>query len=236
LSKLLEPTSEIDHVKTRTRRIAGVLLLLAPVQFWILEAVSAAAWVSPRYSYFSNAISDLGVNQNVVVGGRHLNSPLHLLTAFSFGALGVLVAIGVILIASTMERSGRQRALAVLGVVSGIGSLIVAGVPENTVFVAHLAGALLFFWGGFALVIVAGSAGKALALRRPVAIVLIVLGIFALLCNIFLFVVIGFGSGPVVKSFGSGAVERVSGYSYLVALGVLGIALLAQKREGNRPA
>jgi len=215
MSTLLESVSQVDQTKGRKRKIAAVLLVIAPVQFWILEAISASAWVSPRYSYFSNAISDLGVNRDVVLNGRHLNSPLHLLTAFSFGALGVLVAVAFLLIASTIQRSHRQRALAVLG---------------------HLFGALLNFWDGFALVIIAGSAAKALGLSRPVAIILIVLGIFGFVCNLILFGVDGFASGPVVKSFGSGAVERTSGYSYLVAMGILGIAILAQKRASSRPA
>jgi len=236
MSTLLESVSQVDQTKGRKRKIAAVLLVIAPVQFWILEAISASAWVSPRYSYFSNAISDLGVNRDVVLNGRHLNSPLHLLTAFSFGALGVLVAVAFLLIASTIQRSHRQRALAVLGVIFGIGSLIVALVPENTVFIGHLFGALLNFWDGFALVIIAGSAAKALGLSRPVAIILIVLGIFGFVCNLILFGVDGFASGPVVKSFGSGAVERTSGYSYLVAMGILGIAILAQKRASGRPA
>jgi len=210
--------------------------VIAPVQFWVFEAVSASAWKSPRYSYVSNAISDLGVNKDVVIDGHHLNSPLHLLTAFSFGALGVFVAVAFVLLASTTPRSGRHRALSILGVVFGVGSLIVALVPSNTVFIAHLCGALLNFWSGFALVVVAGSAAKALGLIRPIAIILIVLGIFGFICNLILFGVEGFASGPVAKSFATGAVERVSGYSYLVAMLILGISILVQTRRKGLPA
>lgn len=58
--------------------LAAFFLLLAGVQYVLLEAIAASAWHSPAYNYAVDFISDLG---NPVPGdvfdGRLINSPLN---------------------------------------------------------------------------------------------------------------------------------------------------------------
>lgn len=48
-------------VLTKFNRFAGVALAASAVVFLAAEAVTAAAWRDPSYSYLTNWISDLGV-------------------------------------------------------------------------------------------------------------------------------------------------------------------------------
>ena len=55
---------------------AAVVLLLNAVQWVVSEAVAAAAWTSPPYSYATNYISDLGVPEcGTHYQGRTICSP-----------------------------------------------------------------------------------------------------------------------------------------------------------------
>ncbi|MGB3634730.1 MAG: hypothetical protein WA982_11870 [Rubrobacteraceae bacterium] len=84
-------------------RLSAVLLLLAPVQYWVLEAVSSLAWKNPGYSYIF--ISDLGAPEvSIRFQGRYIDSPLQDLMNFSFVLLGVLVFGAVVLLAPLLTR------------------------------------------------------------------------------------------------------------------------------------
>jgi len=40
--------------------LAAIILVVDAVQWWVLEAVVAAAWTDPPYGYARNFVSDLG--------------------------------------------------------------------------------------------------------------------------------------------------------------------------------
>jgi hypothetical protein len=59
------------------RPLTAAAFLLGPVIYLAAEAIAAAAWKTPTYSYADNWISDLGSATAGVFQGRELNSPLH---------------------------------------------------------------------------------------------------------------------------------------------------------------
>ena len=88
-------------------RGAGALLVLAGIQYAVLEYVAAAAWHNPPYSYAVNFISDLG---NPVPGdtfqGRVIDSPLHLVMDTAFIAQGVLFIAASVLLLGGVKQAG----------------------------------------------------------------------------------------------------------------------------------
>src|ERR1700753_1047918 len=62
---------------TRTVRAAALLLLVSALLYFVCEAIAAAAWQHPSYSYAHNYTSDLGVpGPPSVLMGRVISSPL----------------------------------------------------------------------------------------------------------------------------------------------------------------
>jgi hypothetical membrane protein len=109
-----------------------VLVILAAAQYLVLEAVSAAAWHTPAYSYAVNFISDLG---NPVAGdvfdGRVINSPLHLMMDTAFVVQGALFIAAGVLLAGTI--TGRvSRVLLILALVHGVGVILVGLFQESS--------------------------------------------------------------------------------------------------------
>jgi hypothetical protein len=141
--------SETSVRAHRLQRIAGLLVVLAPVQYWVFEAISAAAWHSPPYSYTYNWVSDLGVTAaRAVFEGRVVSSPLHALMNGSFTALGLLVLGAAMLLFLSQKGLRGRAALLTFGIVFAGGSWLVAGFPENTIGALHLTGAFGNIVGG----------------------------------------------------------------------------------------
>jgi hypothetical membrane protein len=111
--------------RTRWLLVAAIVLVVNTVQWVVTEAVTAAAWTDPPYSYATNYISDLGVPDcGTQFQGRALCSPLHSLMNGSFIAEGVLFAVGVVLLARLL--TGRARVVGIaLGLVHGVGMVLV---------------------------------------------------------------------------------------------------------------
>jgi hypothetical membrane protein len=206
--------------------IAGILLATAVIQFWIVEAVAAGAWMNPPYRYSYNFVSDLAVtSERIVFDGRVVASPLHALMNSSFTALGSLVLISSALMFISRERGYGRRAVLAVGLIFAIGSWLVAAFPEDTIQVAHIVGAFANIVGGNALVIVLGREVFRES-RRAVAYSLMTLGIFGLIATVFLVAVPGFFNG---------AVERAAAYPYMVAFLVAAIGLMADGRGCRLP-
>jgi len=206
----------------RIQRVAGILLILAPVQYWIFEAISAAAWHKPPYSYTYNWVSDLGVTAaRAEFEGRVVSSPLHALMNGSFTALGLLVLIATVLLFLSQKGLRGRAALLTFGIVFAGGSWLVAGFPENTIGALHLTGAFGNIVGGNVFVILLGALGAVAASSRPLRLVFVGLGALGLIATVLLF---------ALHSFYNGGTERVAAYSYMVGFAVAGIAFLANRR------
>lgn len=102
------------------RTLSAGFFLVGSAIYLAAEAITAAAWKSPTYSYAYNWISDLGSVTKGVFQVRELDSPLHAVMNSGFIAQGLLFGIGTLLLSRTI--TGRTRSFtAVMGVVIAIG-------------------------------------------------------------------------------------------------------------------
>lgn len=201
--------------------LGAALLVLNAVQWVVSEAVAAAAWTSPPYSYATNYISDLGVPKcGTHYQGRTICSPDHALMNTSFIVQGILFAIGVVLLASTLL-SGRARRVAIaLAGAHAVGFLLVGlfhGSPDGPGYglALHVAGASIAILCANTIVILAGSL-KSLQLPRAYRVFSIAVGALGLLSEAF----VG------VSASTAGIFERGGVYSWLLWSVVTGVSLL----------
>jgi hypothetical membrane protein len=218
---------EARPVRSVGTAVAAAALVVAGIQYVVLEAVTAAAWKNPPYSYAHNNISDLGVPScGGEVGGRVICSPLHTLMNTSFILQGVLYGVAALLLFRLLP-GRRPWIYAVLGVIHLIGFTLVGlfhGSPE-----AGLDGGMAIHIFGAALLILSANAASivvGLRLRRThrgwglTGIALGVLGLLSL-------VVMGATGGTDISS----AFERGSVYPFIAAELLAGVALLALQRS-----
>lgn len=134
------------------RRTGSIVLILAGILFWVLEAVAAAAWKDPAYSYTYNWVSDLGVPVETVMNGHAVNSPLFALMNLNFILFGAMYIAGFWMILPQYQ--SRQRAAAIGALATGLGVFFVAAFPgysEYSGAFMHGVGAMLVVFGCFAL-------------------------------------------------------------------------------------
>src|SRR3954469_19518592 len=114
----------MENIMNKRRPFTAAAFLLGPVVYLAAEAITAAAWNSPSYSYAQNWISDLGSATSGVFQGRELNSPLHVVMNTGFIVQGLLVGVAIVLLSRTID--GRTRRFtSVMGVVIAIGYILV---------------------------------------------------------------------------------------------------------------
>jgi hypothetical membrane protein len=208
--------------------LGAVVLVVNALQWVIAEAVTAGAWKTPPYSYASNYISDLGVPDcGVEFQGREICSPSHDLMNTSFMAEGILFAIGVLLLARTLEGRTR-RIVTALAVAHAVGFVMIGtfhGSPEGASYVLalHLVGAVIGVLSANAVVFMAGRV-KNLDLPRPYRVFSMTVGVLGPVS------VLGAG----ISESTAGAFERGGVYSFLLWSVVTGVLLLA--RNLRRPA
>jgi hypothetical membrane protein len=106
---------------------------------WYFGAQLLVAWVfRPTYSFTRNVISDLGNTAACSPSGSTICSPRHVVMDVTFGLLGLAMIIGAVLVFTefSFSQHRRERAGAMAGFIclglAGIGSIIVAVVPENS--------------------------------------------------------------------------------------------------------
>jgi hypothetical membrane protein len=161
---------------------AASLVLLASVQYFVVEAVVAAAW-HPPYSWGGDYVSDLGVADR---------SPLHGLMNASFIAQGLILITAALLL---------RVAASVPLAVSGVGMVLVGLVPgsvEATYGSLHGLGAGLAIIGGNLASTLTGLRG-----RGPYAWFSLVCGLVGLVSFVLFVTDVDFG-------LGKGAVERLA--------------------------
>jgi hypothetical membrane protein len=198
----------------RTRVLGGIVLAAAPVVYLIAEAVAAAAWTRPSYSYAGNYISDLGVTgPRETFLGHDIFSPLAWVMNTGFVAYGLLALLGAVLIVPW--RAGRRaKAIWILSALLAVGLTLIAFFPGSQLseqagtIIFHFVGAPLAIIAGNAVAVVAGVCAPGPRLRRPL-IILGVVGWAALLAQLLIM--------ATLPAFPSGIVERLSVYTILAA-------------------
>jgi hypothetical membrane protein len=205
--------------------VGAAVLVVNAVQWVVAEAVTAAAWTDPPYSYLTNYISDLGVPDcGAEFQGRVLCSPLHSLMNTAFIVQGVLFAAGVLMLARLV--SGRAHAIVVgLALAHGVGFVLVgsfhaAADGPSTGLVLHITGAGVGILAANSLAILAGSLGGG---TRPAA-----YRIFSVAVG-----VLGILSVALVplSTRTAGLFERGGVYSWLLWGLVTGVLLLVTQRR-----
>lgn len=202
-------------------------LLIAPAQFLLCEGIAAAAWQRPGYSYVHNFISDLGVTGGpLTYQGRLVDSPLGVLMNISFCLLGVIGAYGIIMLSRSLPPSKHRAWIRSTGVAFGIGGVLVGLFPEDTVELAHAAGAFLNIgFGNVLLILVGARATRYYAAPSAVARLLVGLGALGSAAMIAL---------VTVPALFNGAVERTAAYPYMVSMVLLGAVGLSRTRASRR--
>ncbi|MFG6403714.1 MULTISPECIES: DUF998 domain-containing protein [unclassified Microbacterium] len=210
------------------RRISAAAFLVGSVIYLAAEAISAAAWKQPAYSYADNWISDLGSATAGVFQGRELNSPLNAVMNSGFIIQGLLFGLATLLLSRTL--TGRIRTFtAVMAVVVTIGYILVGTfhgslqAQENGTLALHFTGATLAILGGNLLSLVLGIHWRKAPETRVIGVTSIVIGAIGLAAMITL--LLTFGAG-----LPSGAIERASVYTIVIWQVAVAISLLRSNR------
>ncbi|NEB79110.1 DUF998 domain-containing protein [Streptomyces sp. SID14478] len=208
--------------------LGAVVLVVNAVQWVTAEAITAAAWTHPPYSYATNYISDLGVPDcGAQFQGRDLCSPMHPLMNTSFALEGILFATAVVLLAR-LTAGRTRRVITALALAHGVGMVMVGlfhGSAEGPDYslALHMTGAGIGILCANTIAIVAGSL-RSLRLPRAYRVFSIAVGGLGLLSEVF----VGASENT------AGVFERGGVYSWLLWSVVTGTLLLA--RHLRRPA
>ncbi len=143
------PEERYGPLVHRSVHHAAILWIVGVVQFVAAQFVVQIAWDlrsgNPTYSLTQNYISDYGAVQCATHAGRFVCSPLHTVFDGSIILLGILLALGVLLIPTAFPaRSSRRIGLGLL-ILSAIGSAGVGLSPEDVNLTIHSFSALLAF-------------------------------------------------------------------------------------------
>lgn len=196
--------------------IAGPIVWLLSIQFFVVQVVVASAWTQPPYNWWLNAISDLGAAGCGQFDGRYVCSPLHGLMNTSLILLGLGMAIGSVLICQAFHRSRAGFSMMAL---AGIGAILVGVFPEDTIYWAHITGQdLAFVIGNVALIVF----GFTLHLKRWFKWYSVASGAVAL-AALYLFL------SHDRFFLGLGGMERVVAYPLIIWLIVAGMYMLRNR-------
>lgn len=214
---------------------SAVLWVIAGVVYLAAEAISAFAF--PGYSYATNYISDLGVQDVGTFQGRAIDSPLHVVMNTAFILHGVLFAAAALFtVRRTAWRPRTRRWFVALALVHGIG-IILVGVfsgsqtnVDNGLAAFHVVGAGMAIIAGNLAVIVAGFA---LLRERPrwLGTASVALGIVGLIGLVGLLVD---SNSTVIDLLPDGVWERAAVYSIIAWELLAGTTALATRGRGAR--
>jgi hypothetical membrane protein len=190
----------------------ALCLIAAGLVFFVAEAVTAAAWSTPPYSYAANHISDLGATVCGPHNVRQVCSPLHGVMNAAFILEGVLFLFGALALTAA-QRSAPAIPYLALVALHAVGGTLVGLVPETVpppLGSLHALGALLAIVAGNLAILVGGN--TLLRPQLPAWLPPTSLGLGALgLVSFVLFVVVGRLRPEVALSIG-GLIERLSAY------------------------
>jgi hypothetical membrane protein len=207
--------------------LGAVVLVVNAVQWVANEAITAAAWTNPPYSYATNYISDLGVPDcGAQFQGRDICSPQHSVMNMSFILEGILFATGVVLL-SRLVTGRARRVLITLAIAHGVGMVLVGlfhGSPDGPSLglVIHVGAAGVGILCANVIAIMSGAL-RSLGLPRAYRAFGVAVGALGLISV----ALVG------VSTSTAGVFERGGVYSWLLWSVVTGILLLV--RHLRRP-
>jgi hypothetical membrane protein len=169
------------------RRSAGAAaFIVGGLQYVTTEAIAAAAWVNPRYSYTYNYISDLGVPEAQTYDGRVVNSPLAWVMNTGFILEGVFFLVGAVLLAH-MFIGVRRHLFVSFALVHGVGIVLVGLFHEAAdAGSLHVGGAFASIIFGNLTALLVGLSARRLGLPSWFGILFIVVPILGLASEVVL--------------------------------------------------
>jgi len=211
-------------VTIKRQRAAGVTLVVAAIAFFAGEAIAAAAWHEPAYSYGRNFISDLGVTTVTSFAGNPVNSPLAWVLNGAWILNGVLALVGLTILADARRtRIGASAYLFTVGYAIGLVTIAFFHEAPSWMFPFHLFGALIGIAGGNIAVILWGARSMQVGARRS-GIVLVTLGTVGLVFTVV---------QSVIHIAYAGALERTAAYPVLVAQLFAGTVIAVRTARGT---
>ncbi|MFB7719359.1 DUF998 domain-containing protein [Nocardia sp. NPDC056100] len=236
--------TEIDRESVRTPErpgirphpVAGVLLIVAPVLWFCLEALVAARF-RPRYSYAHNYISDLGVPEPGTFEGRAMDSPLAGVANFMFVSQGLLFLVAAILLTRAIAPSPSRRAFRLLAIGYAIGYALIATFHGSEQAAANgtskfhvLGGAIAAICGNGALIVAGLHLRKALG-RNAFGAFSVAAGVIGILSLVLLMID---RSSTSINLLPDGTWERGGCYPILIWEFVTGALVLVAARQRAR--
>ncbi len=206
-------------------KASGLMFIIAPLFFLIVEFVASRFWGNPAYSYISNYISDLGVPVQTMFQGRQINSPLSSVMNFGFVMYANLFVIGNVLIFHALSKNGRIPRL-VLNSLYSLGIIFVGIFPgyDWPGLPMHVIGAFLVIVIGNIGIIMTGTLLNKTFKRKNYSIISMLLGILGLLGLVL--VTVAASAGMSVQ----GLCERIAVYPMLVWSLLTGLMLFTNKK------
>lgn len=215
-------------VRTPDRRsasfgLAGLGLVIGAVACVVVEAVVAAGWAAPGYSYVQNKVADLGSSYCGTSDGALLCSPDWLAIEITWLINGLLVLSAGLVLA---RRIGGRLGLAVgaVATIEAVGFGLFAlfhdspDASANGTITFYYVGAGLVLLSGETLAILVGVANRRLGLPSWLGRASVALGVVGLVAA-----AVTLGWAPL------GLAERISIYAFLLWQVLLG-AHLAMRR------
>jgi hypothetical membrane protein len=201
----------------------GWSIYVLGVLYFIVQFFVASAW-KPVYSWSANTISNLGDTSCRPT----LCSPRHQWMNAEFLVLGLVMIVGSWLIYQEFtERTAEERLAARIGffclAVGGVGAVLVAKFPENTVSFMHDLGAgLAIFVGTFGIFVLGIVLVLPLILRWGMRVVapIAMLAVVLFVAHLYL-------------GLGAGTMERIAAYPEAIWLIVFGIYLATEHHRSK---
>lgn len=197
--------------------LLGPIIWLLSAQYFAAQIIVASSW--PRgYSWANNLISDLGNTACEQYGDKFVCSPYHVLMNGSFILLGLIMALGSLLIYQEFKKSRGTLLGFGLMALAGLGTILVGAFPENTIGALHGIGATLgLVVGNISLVVLAFTLKR---VHKSLRIYTFITGIFTLSAFALFYFAINFG-------LGQGTIERLVSYPQTLWLILFGIYMTA---------
>jgi hypothetical membrane protein len=199
---------------------AAGILWISNLQFFLVQLLVARSFI-PSFSIKNNTISDLGNTVCGPYGSREVCSPDHLWMNLSFVILGITMIAGSILLIRNLPKNKYQNTGLIFMALSGVGTILAAIFPENSISSFHILGAALsFIFGNMAVIIVSASKPKFMSeLFQNISILMACIALILLLfmvTNNYLWL-------------GLGGIERIVAYVQTIWMTSVGVMIVRSK-------
>lgn len=218
----------------KSTQVGGLAWVIGTLQYAVCQVLVARAYAG-HYSLRDNYISDLGNTACGLFAVPHgvpveVCSPAHAVMNASFVVIGVLTAVGAVLLRPLWPAGPLATTGTALWVVAGIGKVVVGLVPENADAALHLLGAFNIPLGSVAILLLSAAVGRRAPVLAGFGVVLAVLGLVGTVLS-----TAGQFAPALHLGLGSGGAERLAGYPGNLWMLVVGLLAAVARGPAIRP-